>query len=689
MKKANKLGSSLSPYLQQHADNPVAWYPWGPEAFADAARKNKPVFLSVGYSACHWCHVMARECFEDEEVAALMNDAFICVKVDREEMPSIDHIYMKVCIMMTGSGGWPLTIIMTPGKEPFFAATYLPKHSRGRAVGMMELIPRITDVWRNQQEKIDRITGRVSEAVREPITRLEVEGPRAQWLQDTYDQLSGMFQGDTGGFGPAPKFPSPHHIMYLLRYHHRNRSDHALSMALKNLDAMRAGGIYDHVGSGFHRYATDALWHIPHFEKMLYDQALLVMAYTEAFLVTGQDSCRRTSTAVIDYVLRDMRSENGLFFSSQDADVQGEEGGYYLWTEQELQSVLSSDDYRVFSRVFAVEPGGNFPEGREKRRNILFMRDTLEDAALELGMDAGNLEEEVERILSVLLQERSTRARPHRDEKILTDWNGLMIAALAKAGAALGIPEYVRAAEQAAVFILENLSDDQGRLMHLYRGGRTAHRAGLDDYAFLVWGLIELYEATFRMIHLDEALRLTRECISLFWDERKGAFFLTPNDAETVMVRPLEFTDNAVPSGNSVSLYNLVRLAHLTGDMSLEDRGAAIARACSHQISSMPAAESFMMIGVDFLLGPPYEIVIAGNPAQDDTVRMIGALAARFIPDSVIVLAAKGESGKAPEIARDKKPLDGKAAAYVCRGQTCTLPMTDPNEVLNILAPQG
>ena len=688
MEKINRLGSSLSPYLQQHADNPVAWYPWGREAFDDAARKNRPVFLSIGYSACHWCHVMAQECFEDKEVAALMNRAFINVKVDREEMPSIDRIYMEVCTLMTGRGGWPLSIIMTPEKEPFFAATYIPKHSRGTVLGMVELIPLIENAWKTDRGKIDRITSQVSAGTRERAAALPVEESVIEWLDHAYAHLSERFQSDTGGFDCVPKFPSPHIIMYLLRHHHRSGSGDALAMARRTLDAMRTGGIYDQVGGGFHRYATDALWRIPHFEKMLPDQALLAMAYTEAFLVTAEDLYRRTATNTLDFVLSDMHAQDGPFFSSIDADVRGKEGGFYLWSAAELQSILNADDYRLFSRVFAVEPRGNFPEGWSEGMNILFMRDSLHDAALELGLDAGRLEEEVERILLALRRHRSARVPPARDDKIMTDWNGLMIAALAKAGSALGNPEYVRAAGQAARFILKNLVDGQDRLLHLYRDGATAHCAELDDYAFLVWGLIELYEATYRTIFLRDALRLTRECIDLFWDEQEGGFFLTPSDAEVVLVRPKEFSEGAMPSGNSVFLYNLVRLAHLTGDTALSDLGTAIARAGSRRIIAMPDSVSFMMIGIELLLNPPFEVVIAGDPAHEDTTRLIRAVSTRFIPDSVTILAPEGDRAELPAIARNSRPIDGKAAAYICRERTCIPPVTDPDAALEILIPR-
>jgi uncharacterized protein YyaL (SSP411 family) len=383
-----------------------------------------------------------------------------------------------------------------------------------------------------------------------------------------------------------------------------------------------------------------------------------------------------------------MHAQDGPFFSSIDADVRGKEGGFYLWSAAELQSILNADDYRLFSRVFAVEPRGNFPEGWSEGMNILFMRDSLHDAALELGLDAGRLEEEVERILLALRRHRSARVPPARDDKIMTDWNGLMIAALAKAGSALGNPEYVRAAGQAARFILKNLVDGQDRLLHLYRDGATAHCAELDDYAFLVWGLIELYEATYRTIFLRDALRLTRECIDLFWDEQEGGFFLTPSDAEVVLVRPKEFSEGAMPSGNSVFLYNLVRLAHLTGDTALSDLGTAIARAGSRRIIAMPDSVSFMMIGIELLLNPPFEVVIAGDPAHEDTTRLIRAVSTRFIPDSVTILAPEGDRAELPAIARNSRPIDGKAAAYICRERTCIPPVTDPDAALEILIPR-
>lgn len=604
MEKPNRLIREISPYLLQHAYNPVAWYPWGQEAFEKAKKENKPVFLSIGYSSCHWCHVMAHECFEDNDVAELMNDAFISIKVDREELPHLDQIFMRICQMLTGGGGWPMTIIMTPDKEPFYAATFLPKYTRDGLVGMMELVPLIKDSWETKRSEVNDIARRVSSAAGVQTHPMKGNEPSEQWLDDAYDALDRRFQEDTGGFSPAPKFPSPHNIMFLLRYFQRTGKDNALRMAVKTLDAMRLGGIYDHAGFGFHRYATDVLWHIPHFEKMLYDQALLAMAYTEAYLVTSKRLYSRTAGEILDYVLRDMRSENGIFFSSEDADTDGEEGGYYLWTAAELRSFLSRDDYRILTQVFLIEDQGNFPEGIKSGKNILFMKDDLPGISRSMGITREDLEGSIARIMDIILNRRLSRVPPDKDDKVLTDWNGLMIAALAKAGAALKDPGYTEAAEKAAMFILENIKDKDGRLLHLYRAGSSARHALLDDYTFLTWGLIELYEASFKRIYLDEALRLTRETIALFRDEQNGAFFLTPNDEEIVITRPKEWLDNALPSGNAVALYNLIRLARITGDVSFKNIGMEIAKASSSLTSAIPGAQSFLMAGLDYAFGP-------------------------------------------------------------------------------------
>ncbi len=687
MKPANRLIRENSPYLLQHAYNPVAWYPWGREAFEKAKKENRPVFLSIGYSSCHWCHVMAHESFEDEDVAAIMNDAFVCVKVDREELPHIDHIFMRVCQMMTGSGGWPMTIIMTPDKEPFYAATYLPKHARGGLIGMMELVPLIKDSWDKDRRAVDELARAVSAGAKAQAHIATAGNPGEKWLADTYEALSRSFQDDTGGFSPAPKFPTPHHIMFLLRFYQRTGEGHALHMAERTLFAMRSGGIYDHAGFGFHRYATDTLWRIPHFEKMLYDQALLAMAYTEAYLVTSKELYRNTAREVLDYALTDLRSEEGIFISSQDADTNGEEGGYYVWTSEELRSFLEADDYRLFTRVFPVEDRGNYPEGLRSGKNILFMRDPLPQTAQSIGMSGEDLHHHITRILKIILDKRAARTPPPKDDKALTDWNGLMIAALAKAGAAFKEPRYTEAARRAAGFILSNVKDGSGRLLHLYREGSSAHHALLNDYTFLVWGLIELYEASFEQIHLDEALRLTRECIDKFRDQENGAFFLTPNDAEVVITRPKEWMDSALPSGNGVALYNLMRLARITGDVSLENLGMEIPRTFSGMITAIPGAQTFLMAGLDYALGPSIEIVIAGDPCAEDTKVMLDIVTTRFLPNGVVVLAPEdSRKGERLPITKDKKSLEGKATAYICNGFTCSLPITDTDELIKALS---
>ncbi len=674
----------MSPYLLQHAENPVAWLPWGEEAFGLARKEDKPVFLSIGYSSCHWCHVMAHECFEDAEVAALMNEAFISVKVDREELPHVDHIYMRIAQMMTGSGGWPLTIIMTPEKEPFFAATFLPKHTRGGLMGMMELVPLIREAWKKDRTEVEAVARRVARAASEPVPRQGSEAPLPDLVQGAFSSLFRMFQPDTGGFSQAPKFPSAHHLMFLLRYHRSTGSAQALDMVEKTLDDMSRGGIYDHLGHGFHRYATDSLWRIPHFEKMLYDQALLAMAYTEAFLVTGRPLYRRIATGTLDFVLRDMRSEDGLFYSALDADTGREEGGYYLWTVPELQSVLGAEDYRLFSEVFAVELGGNFPEGRLHGKNILFMKESVSEIARRKGIPGDVLQEAVDRMSGTLLVARGKRPAPYRDEKALTDWNGLMIAALAKAGAAFDEPRYTEAACRATDFILGNVHDSGGRLLHAYREGRADHRALLDDYAFLAWGLIEIYQAAFRPAYLEKALALTHESLRLFWDRKEGGFFLTPDDMDVVITRPKELFDNALPSGNSVSLTNLIRLWRLTGESALEEKASQTARAASGPLSTVPAAASFLMAGLLLVSGPSREVVIAGRPGSEDTLSLLKAARSLFRPEGVIALNTGDDEG--PALARDKRPFEGRAAAYVCQGSTCLPPVTDPGELLEVLS---
>jgi len=691
-KNHNRLIHEKSPYLLQHAENPVDWYAWGPEAFEKARRDNKPIFLSIGYSTCHWCHVMAHESFENPEVARLMNEVFVCIKVDREERPDIDNIYMRVCQMMTGSGGWPLTILMTPDKKPFFAGTYIPRESHHGRLGMLDLIPRIKEVWDTQHAEIlktaDQITASLSQ-LSQDSTGDELD---KSTLKTAYEQLSSRFSEQYGGFGNAPKFPSPQNLLFLLRYWQSTNDEKALRMVVKTLQSMQEGGIYDHIGFGFHRYSTDSHWLVPHFEKMLYDQAMLAMAYIEAYQATGKKELRETAKKIFTYVLRDMTDQKGGFYSAEDADSEGVEGKFYVWTEDEIRKVLKGEEADLIINVFNVKKSGNFSDeasGENTGANILHLEKTLTEVAFKNKTSVDELKERVETARQKLFTARNKRIHPHKDDKILTDWNGLMIAALAKGAQACNEPEYANAAKRAADFILTDMRRTDGRILHRYRDGHAAILANVDDYAFLIWGLLELYETVFDVHYLQTALDLNNEMIKYFWDEQNGGFYFTADDAEELIVRQKDIYDGAIPSGNSVAVLNLFRLARITANSDLEDKANKIMIAFSKDVKSVPSGYTQMMVGLDFGIGPSYEIVIVGNPEAKDTKEMLNSLRKHFIPNKVVLLRPSDQ--EAPDIIRLAKfteyqsSFDGKATAYVCLDYACKMPTTDTEEMLKLL----
>jgi len=690
--KSNRLISERSPYLLQHAQNPVEWYPWGQEAFERAKKEDKPIFLSIGYSTCHWCHVMAHESFEDDEVADLMNDVFVNIKVDREERPDIDKVYMEVAQMMTGRGGWPLTIIMTPDKEPFYAATYIPKESRYGQPGMMELIPKLGEIWESDRANIRDVTSRIKDALSEKKAEGIGRNLDIEDIEMAFTLFSRRFDDRKGGFGSAPKFPSPHNLMFLLRYWKRRGDDWALHMVERTLRAMRDGGIFDHVGYGFHRYSTDANWLLPHFEKMLYDQAMLLFAYVEAFEATRKPEYARVATEIVEYVLRDMTSRDGAFFSAEDADSEGVEGKFYVWSSKEIDDILTKKESAAFTKMYNIRSEGNFREeatGEETKQNIPHVTRSLDDVAEELGENRDTLKLSLESARQKILTVREKRVRPHLDDKVLTDWNGLFIAALAKAGRALGNPNFVSAAEKATEFVLSNLRDDQGRLLHRFRDGESLVTAFLDDYAFFVWGLLELYETTFDPKYLEVANDMTADQITYFWDESEGAFFFTAHDSEDLLVRKKEVYDGAIPSGNSVAMLNLIRLARLLGDNELENKADIIGKTFSNEISRMQTAYSFMLVALDYALGPSHEIVIAGEANREDTVAMLGSLRERFLPSTIVLLRTGGEVSKklnslAP-FSKFMEIVNDEATAHVCTNHNCKLPTNDIEQMLSLL----
>lgn len=691
-KKQNKLVFEKSPYLLQHSSNPVDWYPWGPEVFEKAKSENKPIFLSIGYSTCHWCHVMAHESFEDSAVAHLMNDAFVSIKVDREERPDIDAFYMTVCQYMTGSGGWPLSIIMTPDKQPFFAGTYIPKETRFGRTGLMDIIPGVQKIWATRQTEVLDSSDQIKTALQQMSQPLPGNCDLGEpALHLAFKELQQRFDHTYGGFGTVPKFPTPHQLLFLLRYWKRTADSQALEMVEKTLQALRSGGIYDQVGFGLHRYSTDQFWIVPHFEKMLYDQALLAVAYLETFQTTGKPEYAQTAREIFTYVLRDMTSPEGGFYSAEDADSEGQEGKFYLWTLNEIKIVLAPDELALGLKIFNVDENGNFSDevsGENTHNNILHQPRPLEEIAAESSISVMELEEHVKSIRAKLFANRELRVRPSKDDKILVDWNGLMIAAFSKGARILNEPRYAAAARQAVDFIIINMVDKDDRLLHRYRDGQAAFPAHVDDYAFLIYGMLELYETTFDTAYLKQALALNTLLLKHFWDAKNGGFFFIADDAEQLTLRQKEIYDGAVPSGNSVAMLNLLRLGRLTADPELEKKAAKIGRAF-HTVSQSPSAFTQLLIAVDFAVGPSYEVVIAGDSQAKDTREMLQAINREFIPNKVLVLVPTetdaSEIASLAPYTETVSSINGKATAYVCLNFNCRLPTTDITVMLKLL----
>jgi uncharacterized protein YyaL (SSP411 family) len=681
----NKLNEENSPYLLQHAENPVDWYPWCDEAFEKAKKENKPIFLSIGYSTCHWCHVMAHESFEDKEVAKLMNETLVSIKVDREERPDIDKVYMTVCQMMTGSGGWPLTIIMTPDKKPFFAGTYFPKQTRFGRIGILELIQRIKELWNNQRNELLNSADQVTFQ----LQNLDQESPGVKFnhkiLEKTYEMLTRQYDKKNGGFGSRPKFPTPHNLILLLRYWNRTGDGNALNMVEKTLQSMRKGGIYDHIGFGFHRYSTDSTWLVPHFEKMLYDQALISLAYIEAFQATRKIEYKKTTEEILTYVLRDMTSPEGGFYSAEDADSEGEEGKFYVWSMKALASILEENELNQVKKTYNIDANGNYLEEASRSRtgnNILYLT----------SFPDYKIQEKIEKIRSELFKEREKRIHPLKDDKILTDWNGLMIVALVKASMVFQEKKYLDAAKRAAGFILTHLRDKKGNLLHRYKDGESKIQGFLTDYTFFIWSLIELYEATFDVFYLKTALELHGIQIRDFWDEKIGGFFFTSINSEELLSKPKEIYDGAIPSGNSIAMSNLLRLSYLTGDTELEEKADTLNRVFADKIRANPLAHTQFLVAIDFVIGPSYSLVIGGNSNSEDTKTMINAFNEVYLPNKVFI-HRKTEQDP-PDIDEYSNfvqffdNLEDKATAYVCINKMCKPPTHDITKALEFLAPK-
>lgn len=689
-KNPNRLIKEKSPYLLQHAYNPVDWYPWSEEAFNKAEKENKPIFLSIGYSTCHWCHVMEKESFEDETVARLMNETFISIKVDREERPDIDNIYMTVCQMLTGGGGWPLTVILTPDKKPFITGTYFPRDSNYGRVGMLELVPRVKELWQNRQQDILNSVDEIINSLKHSSHFESGAEPDEEILHLAFKQLSDKFDKEHGGFSNAPKFPTPHNLLFLLRYWKRTKNSSALEMVEKTLNEMKRGGIYDHVGFGFHRYSTDRNWLVPHFEKMLYDQALLTISYSEAFQVTRNNEYKKTVYEILEYVERELTSPEGGFYSAEDADSEGEEGKFYFWKKKYIEKILGKDA-ELFCKVFNISEGGNFHEQFKQEYsgdNILHLTKSSDEIATELNLPAKEFNDRIIGLLKLLFVNRDARVHPFKDDKILTDWNGLMIAAFAKAASVFDEIKYSLLARKAADFIINKMYANDGKLLHRYRENEAGIDGNLEDYSFFIFGLIELYLATFEISYLQKALKCNEYFLEHFIDEINGGFYFSSDESEDLLVRMKDINDGAIPSGNSVAIINLVRLSKLTGNNDFLKIAQSASKAFHQQISSNPFWHTAALCGIDLLLSESTEIVLTEG-YNSSAKEMIEAANSSFNPNQVILLKIPANKIDVELIAPFTSNMnieEGKTIAYVCKNFVCNLPVEATKKMLELIS---
>jgi uncharacterized protein YyaL (SSP411 family) len=675
-KHTNKLIDETSPYLLQHAHNPVDWHPWSKEAFEQAQKEDKPIFLSIGYSTCHWCHVMEHESFEDEQIAKIMNEHFVCIKVDREQRPDVDEIYMNAVVMMTGSGGWPLSVFLTPDGKPFYSGTYFPPRDAYGRPGFERVLLSVAEAWKHRRQELLASATKMSELLQNPASPTGDTNLTPETLNKAFVSFRNIFDAVNGGFGTAPKFPQPVNLSLLLSYWHRTTDVQALEMVEKTLDAMADGGIYDHIGGGFHRYSTDARWLVPHFEKMLYDQALLSKVYLQAYQITKRQRYAQIAREIFDYVLRDMTDPAGGFYSAEDADSEGTEGTFYLWDPEQTGSALDQEQARLFNAYYGVTNQGNFEEGK----TILNITTSIKQLKQKFQKDQATVENILSGARTRIFQERAKRIRPHRDEKIITSWNGLMISSLAYGGAVLEEEKYIEAAKRSAEFILSTLRKN-GRLMRYYRNDRVVEKAFLDDYAFTATAMLDLYEATFDVKWLIEAKSLSGRMIELFADTEKGGFFLTGKDVEKLIARSKPGSDGAIPSGNSVAALALLKLGRLTMDEHFTQQGGTVLEAFSQQLKESPAYSSAMLTALDFRLGPTQEIIIAGNTDSPDVKNMLKLIHGKFLPNAVVLLHETDNVNSAlyntiPFI-KNQTTVGGVATAYVCENYVCKKPVNN------------
>jgi len=704
----NRLAQEKSPYLLQHAHNPVDWYPWGEEAFAKARREDKPIFLSVGYSTCHWCHVMAHESFENEEVAAIMNREFVNIKVDREERPDVDRVYMTFVQATTGGGGWPMSVWLTPDLKPFVGGTYFPPEDRYGQPGFKKVLERIAAAWKQNHEEIAGQGARIVEALREAQTAQPAAAEKidAKILDAAYEQFSRSFDARDGGFGSAPKFPRPVTLNFLSRFYARDpKSDsgkHALEMDLFTLRKMAAGGMHDHLGGGFHRYSVDRYWHVSHFEKMLYDQAQLAIAYLDAFQITQEPQFASVARDILDYVARDLTSNESGFFSAEDADSLFEhgkpehgEGAFYIWTQKEIDTALG-DAAEIFDFHYGVQSHGNAPEGSDPQdefrgKNVLIERHTIAETAQYFQKREDAVRDLLKQSREKLFAVRSKRPRPHLDDKIIAAWNGLMISAYARAAQVLDEPHYLEDATRAADFVRAHLWDDSEKTLYRsYRDGRGGVEGFADDYAFVIQGLLDLYEASFDVEWLKFAVELQKTQDRLFFDEKNGGYFSTSGKDKSVVLRMKDDNDSAEPAASSVAALNLLRLAQIRGEKQWEERAEKTTGAFQPTLSRFSSAMPQILVALDFSSRKPRQIVIAGKKDAPETKALLSEVHRHFLPTTILLLAdgAEGQKylGEKLEAIRAMSMVDEKSAAYVCENFTCKAPVTDSNQIAELLA---
>jgi len=697
-KYTNQLIHETSPYLLQHAHNPVNWYPWGEEALSKARKENKPIFLSIGYSACHWCHVMEKESFEQEEIAKILNQHFISIKVDREERPDLDEIYMAAVVAISGSGGWPMTVFLTPELKPFFGGTYFPPEERWGRTGFKDIIIKISQFWHDEEKrkKLTRDAEMLKQMIEERTSVSVSQDKNAELSQKLLDnaahQLEETFDAEWGGFSGAPKFPSSQAISFLLRDYHHNGNKESFRKAILTLDKMYEGGMYDHLGGGFHRYSTDRMWLVPHFEKMLYDNAQLAVVYLEAYQLTGNDRYARVAREIFSYEMEQMADNTGGFYSTEDADSEGKEGVFYLWKFDELEKLLGEEESRIFSAAYSVKKNGNFSshETYHQGLNILHIQRDLAVVAKDFAMKEAEFESKLQSIKDKLIKVRDQRVRPGLDDKIITSWNGLMISGFARGFQVLGDKKYLQAAEEAASFIMKKMQDKNGRLLRTYRNGRSKFSAYLEDYAYSVRAFIDLYEAAFDEHWLFAADNLAQEMINQFWDKENSGFYNTGKYHKNLIVRTKSLNDGALPSPTGVALEGLLRLAKFLDRENYFKKVRHTLQASYLFMDRVPQGYLSLLFSVDFLVHPPKEIAIVGRRGSEDAQKLLRTIHEHYIPNRVIAFIdpaqddAQSLMEKIP-ILSGRKMIEGRATAYVCANYTCQLPMTTAEALLKQL----